>query len=330
MAKHLAAAAAAEFDVQLAAETSPAQEVAPVAAQPPALSIVPSQSELAAQAPAAPSERVVDPDVEALRARYQQMEAERNLSRDAAFDATQRHEQAQEQLRAMQATLETSARENEEIRSRLRNMERESTYRVDYNELESLTPDVARELDEKLIRPRLTRIEDEYEQRLKQQRSDFERERDDLRKGQTDLNETQKNERLARINRGIERKHNDFQRLVNDQTFLTFLDQTIPGTRTKFGTEMRAAYYDGDIDYVTSVVDRFKQGGAAPALHQIADAGAVRVASTPAGGDLAGRTYTMREYEDMSFRFRNKTLSYDDWKKFSAQFKAAEAEGRVR
>ncbi|MGF6599794.1 hypothetical protein P3T23_004528 [Paraburkholderia sp. GAS448] len=343
--RHPAATAAEAFDKSLEGDDASASRTttadAAASASSGARAAAKTDSSAAPAASATPSAASAsttaqpDPDIEALRARLAQAESERDTSRQAALDASRLIEQYEttgtqsvRTIRDLESRLEEADRQREETATQLRQAQRERSYAIDYSALEAVTPEAARELDEKLLRPRLMRIEDDYAQKLRDQQAAFDARVNELSTGQTRLSDSQKNASLAITNRGIAQKHPDFESLLAQAEFNRFLDARIPGTRRSYRDEMKAAYYDGDVDYVSSVVDAFRARGSTPSLRAVADAGTTRVATEPAHADQ--RVYTMKEYEDMSFRFRSRQISHSEWKKFRTDFDQAEAEGRVR
>jgi hypothetical protein len=338
--RHPAAEAAEAFNSDAgqgrrAAEPSADAPAAPAAtkAEPAAASAPPAAP---ATTPKAESRTPPDPDIDGLRARLAQSEADRESSRQAALDAARLIEQYEtngvntaEQLKAARARIAEVERQNEDAAAQLRQAQRERSYAIDYSGLESVTVEAARELDEKLLRPRLMRIEDEYQRSLRDAQTAFDNRVKELTAGQSRLTDTQKDTALALTNREILRKHGDFKALLGQPEFNGFLDKRIPGSRHTYGEEMRSAYYDGDADYVVHVVDTYKEArGENPDLTKVADAGVTKVATEPAAP--TGRVHTMKEYEDMSFKFRSRQITGDTWKKYRADFDRAEAEGRVQ
>jgi hypothetical protein len=339
--RHPAAAAAQAFDRE-GAPATPSQGAAdPSADASVTTSTVPvAKTEAAAPAvsvatPQVDSPAPPDPDIEGLRSRLLQAEADRDHSRQAALDAARLVEQyemngasAAEQLQAARARITEVERLNEDTAAQLRQAQRERSYAIDYSGLESITAEAARELDEKLLRPRLTRIEDDYQRSLHDAQAAFDNRVKELTVGQSRLTDTQKNASLAITNREILRQHDDFESLLRQPEFNGFLDSRIPGSRRSWRDEMKAAYYDGDADYVCGVLDAFKSRGEKPDLKKVADAGVTKVATEPAAP--VGRAHTMKEYEDMSFKFRSRQITAAAWTKYRADFDRAEAEGRVQ
>jgi hypothetical protein len=315
--------------VAAAAPTSSPASLATPATAPP---VPPAPAKTATSAPAAPKVvKTPDPDVAALRAQLAAMQAERDSAAAAALESTRMREtsevQSRQQLVAAQERLAAVEREREESAAKLRAAERERAYQIDYTGLETITPEAARELDAKLIQPRLSRIEDDYAARLKALNDAHERERGEWKKGHEQLTQGQKDARFREINGAIYTRHADFETLLKEPQFNAFLDQRIPGTRTTYRDQMTGAYYDGDAAYVAGLVDQYKSGAGAPTLASIADAGGTSVATDPASPDVP--EVSMTEYEDMSFKFRSKQIGLNQWRAFKERFEAAEAAGRV-
>lgn len=314
--QHPAAEAAKKFDEDLLA----AQAVQAPAEVPPAGDA--GIADVVGGAPAAP---VVEPAIDwQARAREAEQYAEQ-IRRDVEGRA-----QAEIERRAQEAaTLAQQLREAQEANLRMSgeldaiNFERAT--HVDFNGLEHIDPEVARELSDKMFRPMLQSIE----QRLK---TTYEKRIEDLSRGMTERDERMRNDRNARMNAKIRSAHADIDTFGTNPAFNDFRASRIPGTRTTYGEQLAAAYNEGDAAFVVELLDAFKARGQSPASTLAAIAGAPSggaassVASQPVSAPAKMRYDEIGEWQAAR---RRGDISREEFAKRMDAFKKAEAAGLV-
>jgi hypothetical protein len=330
---------AAAFDAALAAEqgTAPAETPAPEAAGAVVAPAAPPDPAAAgATASVAPAAAPVAPDWEA---RYNGIVSERDaMQRVFAEQATQlqgrfdsERAETQRQLDALRAETASERKLRQEQEAELVKLRRDKTFEVDFGSVENMTPEAARELTDKVMRPVLERMRSDYETRI----ADIERmsrERDERYANNfKHIDESTAERARVRTNQKLLAAHPDFQQLAASPEFARFKDQRIPGTRTTYGQEMARAYGDNDAEYVNETMALFKQTRiGAPSLAAVAGApsgtAATTVATRPAA---APQKYSYEDLSKWRAQRRRGEITAAEEKRLVAAFKAAEGEGLV-
>lgn len=196
---------------------------------------------------------------------------------------------------------------------------------IEIGELEYLDGDAARELKEKILVPLVKRTVAATEARLAQVNTVANSALDASNSNMTKWQEEQKRAQLAQINSAIKARHPDVEQIIGTPEYRSFMSQVIPGTLVTYGSQIDAAYKSGNVDYVNTLLDQFKQGGAS--LQSIATPPVNPVASTPTA--TPGNTYTYADLDEQIHKLNRREITPAEYKQFLDDFSKAEAEGRV-
>lgn len=326
---------AADDNATSDAPPAPAPNAAPAAA--PKAVAAPAPNPSVAAPAAAP---VPDPEVAQLRRQLEQSDralaeeraarVEREQQSAIALEQVKRELSTETQGRIEQLTAQLADRDQRLSKAEVKKL-------LDVSALadsENIEMAAAQELVDKVIGPalealhsRVQKADDVVSTEMATLRKELEKQSTKAERDRTDADARQVR---TLTNRAILEKHPDFQDLTNDAKFQAKLQEVIPGTRRTRGEELRAAYNEGDAQFVIDMVNQIK--GASPDPMDIAD--------VPSGGggtvarEGASRqdetTYSYDDLAEMNYKLRRGEITRQEHAAMRADFEKAEKDGRVK
>lgn len=322
------AAAVAEFDAQTAALSTPPDESTVAAGE--------ESTPAAAAVAESRAERVVDTTDWSARAREleEARAAERNefATREQELKAQVDADRAetQRQLAALRDEAKTERDLRQAREAELAAINNEKMFSVDLSGFEHVSPEAARELNEKIMRPIVSRMQAEHAQRLEGiTRAQKERE-ERINASFAKIEEDTAAAARARTNRRLLAEHPDFAQVTASAAFSEFKAARIPGTRTTWGSEMAKAYAEGDAAYVNEALSAFKSQHIKPQLSAVAEArsgGGSSTVATQAASTT--KKYSYSDLEKWRSQRRRGEISRAQELSLTKAFKVAEAAGDV-
>lgn len=228
--------------------------------------------------------------------------------------STERDE-ARTQLAGTLESTKNELAELEELRKYRQEAELRKRLSLDNIEFENVSPEVARELNEKVFMPAVTAMHSSFEEKTKALNAQLEQTRKEAEERIKSETEAQAAQRYARINSELERAMPGVSSIIQSPAFREYLRKPSgEHATTTLGELVGMEYHKGNTAYVISAVNNFMNGR--PNINDIASAPAVTTASAPA---------TSAEQEDMTQytpeRLREMNLAVQTGKITNAEYR---------
>jgi hypothetical protein len=245
--------------------------------------------------------------------------------------ARQREDQLTTQLTTTQQTVSEAQKAADEELAALRkfrsDIELNNLVDLGGTEFETLDPAMAQELSQKVFKPLVGRLQQDYNDRLNVTQAELRAEQQKRIEAESKMSDDQLAKQCRAINDTIFKAHPDFEQVRNSQEFATFAAQpSRPGAALSLGAMMANEYYGGNADFVIQAVNEFKQGR--PSLESIAGAPTTVTATVPAGESNEPQ-YTEDDVADWNRQRATGKLSREEYGKlrqaYNAQRTAAQA-----
>lgn len=307
---------------QGAVQTPP---VAPVVAAP---AVAPVVAPVQVPAPTAPAQNNIMFTDPAAAPQKSQREIELEQQLEAA---RQREEQLALQMANTQQSVSEAQKATDEELAALRKFRSdiELSNLVDLNgvEFETFDPAMAQEFSQKVFKPLVGRLQQDYNERLNVTQAELRAEQQKRIEAETKMSEEQLSKHRRAVNDTIFKAHPDFEQIRNSAEFATFAAQpSRPGAALSLGALMANEYHSGNADFVIQAVNEFKQGR--PSLETIAGAPTTVTATVPAGENNEPQ-YTEDDVAEWNRQRATGKLSREEYGKlrqaYNAQRTAAQA-----
>lgn len=299
--------------------------VVPAAATPTVATVVPPVQVVAPVTPAQNNIMFSDP---AATPQKSQREIELEQQLEAA---RQREEQLTSQMATTQQSMSEAQKAADEELAALRkfrnDIELNNLVDLDGVEFDTFDPAMAQEFSQKVFKPLVGRLQQDYNERLNITQAELRAEQQKRIEAETKMSEEQLSKHRRAINDTIFKAHPDFEQIRNSAEFATFAAQpSRPGAALSLGALMANEYYSGNADFVIQAVHEFKQGR--PSLEAIAGAPTTVTATTPAG-ESDEPQYTEDDIAEWNRQRATGKLSREEYGKlrqaYNAQRTAAQA-----
>lgn len=186
-----------------------------------------------------------------------------------------------EQLNTQYASTQ-KATEDELTTLRKLNKDRELNDLVNFSDMEFDSIDTAavQELSQKVFKPLVGRLQQDYNDRLGVTQTELRAEQQKRIDAETRVSDAQRTTQHRTTNDAIFKAHPDFEQVRNSPEFTAFAGQpTRPGAALSVGALMANEYHSGNADFIIQAVNEFKQGR--PSLEAIAGAPTTTSANAP-------------------------------------------------
>ena len=279
-------------------------------------------------APASPTDTVLLQDPVPEVPQKSQREAELEWQLEA--ERTRAEELASQLSSTQQTAAETQKAADDELAAlrKFRN-EIELNKLVDLSDVEfdTLDPSMAQELSQKVFKPLMGRLQQDYNERLNTTQAELRAEQQKRLEAEAKMSEDQLSKRRRAVNDAIFKAHPDFEQVRNSAEFAKFSAQpSRPGAALSLGALMASEYHNANADFVIQAVNEFKQGR--PSLEAIAGAPTTTTATTPAS-DTNEPQYTEGDVAEWNRQRAVGKLSREEYgqlrQAYNAQRTAAQA-----
>lgn len=312
-----------ELGVITPAAGTPATPAAPEA---PATQ-APAAQAPAAQAPAAPvsTGNVFDfSSTQPAPAGTQEVELARRvaeLEQQLAATSTERDD-ARTQLAGTLEATKAELAELEELRKYRQEAEIRKRLSLENIEFENVSPEAARELNEKVFMPAVTAMQTSFEEKTKALNAQLERTRKETEDRIKSETEAQAAQRYARINSELERALPGAASIIQSPAFKEYLRKPSgEHATTTLGELVGMEYHKGNTAYVISAVNSFMNGR--PNINDVASAPAVTTASAPASSaeqeDMT--QYTPERLREMNLAVQTGKITNAEYREWYGKYK---------
>lgn len=305
---------------QAAANTASAPAALPAAVD---LAAALAPSAPAAQAPAAP-------DIETLVSARVAAEI---AARDQGFDLERQEfqrqlAQAQAAAESNRVALEAAETERRSLAEAARAAEAAKMFDVDLSGLEHVDTAVAREVTDKVLKPVLTRMQQQHEAQMSALNDQLRTREAAAAAGLSTVQQTAEVARRAAFNNSILANVKEVAEMHKSPAFATWRDTVIPYTETTFGAALAQAYNAENLPQVVALLNAAKtQITATPAAAAaVASSQPLQVASRPAE---QAASFAYSDLETWRNEKRMGLITSAEYSERMKKFKEAEAAGLV-